>query len=235
MRIDLLLMILAHRLKYSFDFNINQPVSDLFSQTDQLPEELIKDVYLIRSLARLDQLQPVIKQVITQAPLRFMHTPGGKRLHISMTNCGDLGWISEPNGYRYAHRDPTSGKPWPQMPDAFRQLARQAATLCGFAGFDPNACLVNHYQAGQELTAHQDKNEPDLSQPIVSVSLGMSARFQMYGDSRNGKPGEVELYDGDVMVWGRTARLIYHGVKTNRSIPHPQLGLHRFNLTLRQV
>jgi alkylated DNA repair protein (DNA oxidative demethylase) len=71
--------------------------------------------------------------------------------------------------------------------------------------------------------------------PIVSVSLGMSARFQIFGDSRSNRPLEVELYNGDVMVWGRSARLIYHGVKTNRSIPHPELGLHRFNLTMRQV
>jgi alkylated DNA repair protein (DNA oxidative demethylase) len=210
-------------------------MTDLFGQNNQQPEELLTDVYLMRGLADADQLLPDIKQVISQAPLRFMRTPGGKRLNISMTNCGQLGWISEPTGYRYAQQDPTSGQPWPDMPESFRQLAMQASGMCGFPGFSPNACLVNHYQAGQELTAHQDKNEPDLSQPIVSVSLGMSARFQIYGDSRSRRPLEVELYDGDVMVWGRSARLIYHGVKTNRSMPHPNLGLHRFNLTMRQV
>jgi len=210
-------------------------MTDLFGQNNQQPEELLTDVYLMRGLADADQLLPNIKQVISQAPLRFMRTPGGKRLNISMTHCGQLGWISEPAGYRYAQQDPTSGPHWHDMPESFRQLAMQASGMCGFPGFSPNACLVNHYQAGQELTAHQDKNEPDLSQPIVSVSMGMSARFQIYGDSRSRRPLEVELYDGDVMVWGRSARLIYHGVKTNRSMPHPELGLHRFNLTMRQV
>ena len=183
-------------------------MTDLFGHHNQQPQQLQTDVYLIRGLADQDTLLPEIKQVINQAPLRFMRTPGGKRLNISMTNCGQLGWISEPAGYRYARHDPTSGQPWPQMPTAFSQLAVTASGMCDFPGFKPNACLVNHYQAGQELTAHQDKNEPDLTQPIVSVSLGMSARFQIHGSSRSQRPLEVELYDGDVMVWGRTARLM---------------------------
>ena len=210
-------------------------MQDLFTQANQAPEEIYPDVFILRNFSSYAELIEDVKQVVAAAPFRFMHTPGGKRLNISMTNCGDLGWISEPTGYRYATKDPTSNQPWPAMPGAFKQLALEAADKAGFTNFQPNACLINHYQAGKELTAHQDKNEPDLSQPIVSVSLGMSARFQIYGDSRNNKPMEIELYDGDVMVWGRTARLIYHGVKTNRSIPHPELGLHRINLTMRMV
>lgn len=211
-------------------------MSDLFAtDTEQQLVELQTDTYLIRDFAVHDDLISLIKAITDQAPFRFMRTPGGKRLNISMTNCGDLGWISESAGYRYAKHDPSSKLPWPEMPDAFSQLAQQAAEMAGFKNFQPNACLINHYQQGQELTAHQDKNEPDLSQPIVSVSLGMSARFQIYGDSRNNSPQEIELYDGDVMVWGRSARLIYHGVKTKGGMPHPKLGLHRINLTFRAV
>ncbi len=211
-------------------------MTDLFSQNNSgSAEEIQQDVYLFRGFAPVELLLADVKAVIRQAPLRYMHTPGGKRLNISMTNCGDRGWISEPSGYRYAKHDPTSNQPWPTMPASFQQLAYECATATGFENFHPNACLINHYKQGKELTAHQDKNEPDLSQPIVSVSLGMSARFQIYGDSRNNRPLEIELYDGDVMVWGRSARLIYHGVKTNRSLPHPTLGAHRFNLTMRAV
>ncbi len=210
-------------------------MSDLFSQVAPKVEEIQTDVYVLRSYTCSEALLPDIKATVQQAPFRFMYTPGGKRLNISMTNCGSLGWISEPAGYRYAQHDPTSGRPWPKMPNTFQQLAKDCASVTGFNDFHPNACLINHYKQGQELTAHQDKNEPDLSQPIVSVSLGMSARFQIYGDSRNNRPREIELYDGDVMVWGRSARLIYHGVKTNKSIPHPTLGGHRFNLTMRAV
>ena len=152
-----------------------------------------------------------------------------------MTNCGELGWVSETTGYRYVANDPITHQPWPAMPLSFKKLAKEVAHKALFNEFNSNACLINHYKQGRELTAHQDKNEPDLSQPIVSVSLGMSARFQIYGDSRNNKPLEIELYDGDVMVWGRSARLIYHGVKTKYGIPHPLLGSHRINLTMRMV
>ncbi len=210
-------------------------MSDLFAASNKVIEEIQKDVYLLRKFTSYDALIDDVKAVVTEAPFRFMHTPGGKKLNISMTNCGDLGWVSEPSGYRYVEKDPTSDLRWPPMPEAFKKLAYQAAELAQFEHFQPNACLINHYKQGKELTAHQDKNEPEVTQPIVSVSLGMSARFQIYGNSRNNKPFEIELYDGDVMVWGRSARLIYHGVKTNRSIPHPILGSHRINLTMRMV
>ncbi len=210
-------------------------MSDLFTDSANEIEEIQQDVYILRSFTSYDSLIADVKAVTTVAPFRFMYTPGGKKLNISMTNCGDLGWVSEPSGYRYAAKDPTSNEPWPTMPHSFKRLAIKAANKALFNDFNPNACLINHYKQGRELTAHQDKNEPDLSQPIVSVSLGMSARFQIYGDSRNNKALEIELYDGDVMVWGRSARLIYHGVKTNRGIPHPILGDHRINLTMRMV
>ena len=209
-------------------------MADLFGQ-NQSPEQVVRDVYVCRQLTSYSAMQTSVQSIHQKAPFRFMSTPGGKRLRISMTNSGEFGWISDAQGYRYAPQDPTTGQNWPAMPADFIQLAEQAARTCGFDEFTPNACLINHYLSGRNLSAHQDKNEPDLSQPIVSVSLGMSARFQIFGDSRQNKPLEIELYDGDVMVWGRSARLMYHGVKTNHSQPHPQLGLHRINLTFRQV
>lgn len=210
-------------------------MNDLFANGADEVLEIHKDVYLLRQFSSLDVCLPHIKIIVQQAPFRYMHTPGGKRLHISVSNCGDYGWVSEPSGYRYAQHDPTNGKKWPTLPDLFKTLAQQAAERCNFSEFTPNACLINHYQKDQELTSHQDKNESDFTQPIVSVSLGMSARFQIYGNARNNKPSEIELYDGDVMVWGRSSRLIYHGVKTTKSIPHPEIGFHRFNLTMRQA
>ena len=80
---------------------------DIFSHHDQQATEILSDIYLIRGLASTDELLVGIKNVIQQAPLRFMYTPGGKRLNISMTNCGQLGWISDQAGYRYANTDPT--------------------------------------------------------------------------------------------------------------------------------
>ena len=129
-------------------------MTDLFGQNNQQPEELLTDVYLMRGLADADQLLPDIKQVISQAPLRFMRTPGGKRLNISMTNCGQLGWISEPTGYRYAQQDPTSGQPWPDMPESFRQLAMQASGMCGFPG------LQSQRLSGESLPGRAGTDSP---------------------------------------------------------------------------
>ncbi len=206
-------------------------MSDLFNQDC----EISPDIYLYRQKVSWALWADDIKRLIKVAPLRFMRTAGGKRLNISMTNCGDVGWTSSEQGYRYLSRDPASGKPWPKLPPSFAQLGTQIAALTGFEHFQPNACLVNHYQAGQKLNAHQDKNEPDLSQPVVSVSLGMSATFLIYGDERGNKAQKIILNDGDVMIWGRSARLMYHGVETKNTQPHPELGFHRFNVTLRQV
>src|ERR1700685_1578561 len=82
-----------------------------------------------------------LDEVIQAAPLRHMETPGGHRMSVAMTNCGELGWVSSRSGYRYASTDPETGRAWPPMPDAFHFLASSAAERAGFAGFAPNACL----------------------------------------------------------------------------------------------
>jgi hypothetical protein len=77
-----------------------------------------------------------------------MLTPGGQRMQVALTNCGALGWISDRHGYRYGTHDPQTGQPWPAMPAALRALAQSAADRAGFAGFHPDACLVNRYTPG---------------------------------------------------------------------------------------
>ena len=98
-------------------------------------------------------------------------------MSVAMTNCGAAGWITDRTGYRYASHDPQTGRRWPGMPEVFADLAAQAAARAGFDGFMPDACLVNRYEPGARLSLHQDKNERDLSAPIVSVSLGLPAVF----------------------------------------------------------
>jgi DNA alkylation damage repair protein AlkB len=104
-----------------------------------------------------------------------------------MTNCGELGWVSERRGYRYDPVDPASGARWPAMPDSFRALAREAAARAGYPGFAPDACLLNRYAPGARLSLHQDRDEKDLRAPIVSVSLGLPAVFLWGGDERGGR------------------------------------------------
>jgi DNA oxidative demethylase len=176
-----------------------------------------------------------IQDVIEKAPLRHMVTPGGFRMSVATTNCGALGWLSDRAGYRYGERDPASGEPWPAMPGSFLELARDAAGAAGFAAFVPDACLVNRYAPGARLTLHQDRNERDFRQPIVSVSLGIPAVFLFGGLKRRDKPARTPLQHGDVAVWGGPSRLRFHGVMPLKDAQHPSLGAFRFNLTFRKA
>ena len=121
------------------------------------------------------------------------------------------------------------------MPPAFAALGREAAAAAGFAGFEPDACLLNRYEPGARMSLHQDRNERDFSAPIVSVSLGMPAVFLFGGLARSAPAARVPLFHGDVVVWGGADRLRFHGVLPLKDRPHPRLGSLRLNLTLRRA
>jgi alkylated DNA repair protein (DNA oxidative demethylase) len=176
-----------------------------------------------------------LQRIVDASPLRHMFTPGGRRMSVAMTNCGEAGWVSDHAGYRYASSDPESGRPWPAMPDVFRDLAAQAAARGGFPGFSPDACLINRYEPGAKLSLHQDKDEQDYDAPIVSVSLGLPAAFLFGGMRRSDTPRRVPLVHGDVVVWGGPSRLRYHGVLPLQDGTHPLTGACRINLTFRRA
>lgn len=174
-----------------------------------------------------------LQGVAKRAPFRHMLTPGGRRMSAAMTNCGSAGWVTDRTGYRYDARDPESGRPWPPMPEVFADLARRAAARAGFEGFAPDGCLINRYEPGARLSLHQDRNERDFGAPIVSVSLGLPAVFLFGGTRRADTPRRVPLAHGDVVVWGASSRLRYHGILPLKDGHHPLLGGYRINLTLR--
>jgi alkylated DNA repair protein (DNA oxidative demethylase) len=176
-----------------------------------------------------------LNAVAALAPFRNMVTPGGYTMSVAMTNCGLAGWVTDLSGYRYTRQDPVSGNPWPPMPAIFLSLATRAAATAGFEDFVPEACLINRYAPGAKLSLHQDKNETDFTAPIVSVSLGLPAKFLFGGLRRNDRVTRVALRHGDVVVWGRSARLAYHGVDTLKDGEHPATGRCRFNLTFRKA
>ena len=180
-------------------------------------------------------LMKAIDQIAAEAPFRHMETPGGFRMSVAMTNCGELGWVSDRRGYRYDPIDPDSGERWPAMPDSFRALAAEAAARAGHADFVPDACLINRYAPGARLSMHQDRDEKDLRAPIVSVSLGLPAVFLWGGDARADKARRVPLQHGDVVVWGGPSRLRFHGVLALKDGEHPFAGGHRINLTFRKA
>lgn len=200
--------------------------------------ELDDGAVWLRSYAaeRAPRLLADLTRVIGAAPLRRMTTPGGLPMSVAMTNCGDLGWLSDSRGYRYSSTDPAAGRRWPAMPESFRSLAEQAAAAAGFEHFDPDACLINRYEAGARLGLHQDRDEQDLGHPIVSVSLGVAAVFQFGGRKRTDRPVRLPLTHGDVVVWGGPARLNYHGVLALKGAEeHPLTGRFRYNLTFRRA
>ena len=176
-----------------------------------------------------------ILAIAGRAPFRRMTTPGGHVMSVAMTNCGRVGWITDRSGYRYAAADPLTGAPWPEMPAAFCTLAAAAAAAGGFAGFVPDSCLINRYAPGTRLTLHQDRNEHDFAQPIVSVSLGLPAVFLWGGSARAGKRRRLTLESGDVVVWGGPARLVYHGIDPLGEGNHALTGSCRYNLTFRRA
>lgn len=209
---------------------------DLFSDLHK-PLEICKDAILLPGFALIfeKELLEEIPKLTAASPLRKMHTPSGLPMSVATTSCGDAGWVSDAYGYRYSKRNPYSQKNWPIMPECFFELAQQAASEAGYKNFLPDSCLINSYQVGTKMSLHQDKDEKDFSQPIVSVSLGLPANFLLGGLLRKDKTICVPLKHGDVVVWGGAARLFFHGVLPIKAGSHPLLGEQRINLTFRKA
>ena len=205
--------------------------------TNTWREQLGPGAVVLRGFALSDAeaMLGEITQIVTQAPFRHMVTPGSFRMSVAMSNCGDFGWVTDASGYRYQATDPDSNQAWPALPELFLQMAGKAATEAGFADFVPNACLINRYEPGAKMSLHQDKDERDLSQPIVSISLGLPAIFLFGGLRRAERASRITLTHGDVVVWGGPDRLRYHGVLALKEGQHPLLGACRLNLTLRKA
>ena len=200
-------------------------------------ERIAEDALLLpgAALDAAPALLAALQPVIADAPWRHMLTPGGARMSVAMTNCGQLGWVSDRRGYRYDAINPDTGRPWPPMPALLRTVAERCAAMAGFAGFKPDACLINRYAPGTRLSLHQDRNERDLLAPVVSVSLGLPARFLFGGLRRTDGVRRLALVHGDVVVWGGRQRLAFHGVAALADGEHTLTGRCRINLTFRKA
>ncbi|WP_455425202.1 DNA oxidative demethylase AlkB [Dryocola sp. LX212] len=210
---------------------------DLFADESPWQEPLADGAMILRRFARsqADELIAQIADVARRSPFRQMVTPGGYTMSVAMTNCGERGWTTDRYGYLYSPDDPLTGKRWPAMPQVFRALSDAASAAAGYPGFSPDACLINRYVPGAKLSLHQDKDEPNLQQPIVSVSLGLPAVFQFGGLKRNDPLQRVMLEHGDVVVWGGASRLFYHGILPLKPGQHAATGEVRYNLTFRST
>ena len=181
------------------------------------------------------ELLRAVEQVSVVAPFRHMVTPGGHTMSVAMTNCGDLGWVTDRGGYRYQATDPLTNRAWPAMPELLCTLATEAAEVASYAKFVPDACLINRYRPGARLSLHQDRNERSLDAPIVSVSLGLPAIFLFGSERRTDRPRRIPLEHADIVVWGGPTRLFFHGVGTLADGEHPLTGRYRINLTFRKA
>jgi alkylated DNA repair protein (DNA oxidative demethylase) len=213
------------------------PTGDLFDGMARGTEALAPGASVLRGFARaeLPGLVAAVHAITEAAPFRHMTTRGGYTMSVAMTSCGEVGWVTDGAGYRYDPCDPATGQAWPPMPGAFRQLAARAAAMCGYAGFEPDSCLMNTYAPGSRLSLHRDADERDFTQPIVSVSLGLPAVFLFGGLGRGDGTARVRLESGDVVVFGGPARLAYHGVAPLADGLDPLLGPRRINLTFRRA
>lgn len=180
-----------------------------------------------------EELIEALRSIVSHAPFRFMKTPSGKAMRVALTNCGELGWISDSAGYRYSPIDPATKRPWPAMPEVLSSLGEAAAAEAGFAHFKPNTCLINHYRPETGLSLHQDLDEGGGAAPIVSISLGIPATFLFGGFERSAPTQKIALEHGDIVVFGGPDRLRFHGVRKLRYAEHPLFGARRFNLSLR--
>src|SRR5687767_14361156 len=152
---------------------------------------------------------------------------GGGKMHVRML-CLGRHWNGKT--YRYEPiRTDFDQQPAPPLPDVFRGLAREIAVSVGMS-LDPDVCILNYYDAEGRMGLHQDKDESAASIaggiPVVSVSLGDTARFLFGGTRRRDPIQAIPLESGDAFVFGGPARLRYHGVA--RIIPStaaPALGL----------
>jgi len=177
------------------------------------------------------EILAAVEAILAAAPLHPAVTPSGLPMGVMVSDCGDPRAFAN----RWDPNNPERIRWWPPMPRLLHDFAIRCATRSGFPRFRPDACHINRYQAGTKLGLHQDRHECDLTQPIVSVSLGLPAIFLLGGFERAGQPRRILLEHGDVIVWGGPSRMRFHGVLPLKPGSHPLTGVYRINLTFRKL
>ena len=181
--------------------------------------------------AAQETLVQQVRDVVRAAPLVQFQTPNGKPMTVRTTSSGEYGWTSDRTGYRYAAQQ-ADGSDWPAIPP----LARDVWERVSGTDRTPESCLINFYAPDAKMGMHQDRDESDLTQPVVSISLGDEGLFRIGNSTRGGKTDSIWLRSGDVVVLGGEGRMKYHGI--DRIRPGTSTLLEkpgRLNLTMRVV
>jgi alkylated DNA repair protein (DNA oxidative demethylase) len=208
---------------------------NLFSQLAAEPthEEIYPGAVLMRGLALAQDAEffAAAQNILTATPLHHATTPSGLPMGVMVSDSG----TPEAFRHRWDPQNPAVRRLWPPMPRVLLDFAIRCAVRSGFPQFRPDSCHINRYEAGIKLGLHQDRHECDMTQPIVSISLGLECVFLLGGLQRTDKVKRMLLEHGDVIVWGGPSRMRFHGVLPLKPGHHALTGPYRYNLTFRKV
>jgi DNA oxidative demethylase len=205
------------------------------------PVEIAPGAYHLPGYLPLEQQTALVEQCRAlmdgATPAYVPVVRGGGRMHVRML-CLGRHWNAKTYQYATTRAD-FDNLPAPALPADLRVLARAIGASVGM-DIDADLCIVNYYDEDGRMGLHQDKDEGAASIaagiPVVSVSVGDTARFLFGGTKRRDPVASIPLESGDAFVFGGPSRLRYHGV--SRIVPGtapPALHVGgRFNLTLRQ-
>lgn len=205
-----------------------------------MPDVLVQPAFLTPAEQR-----DLVATVLAITPGFYLpHTRWGRSLNLRM-NCLGHHWSAKDYKYHPTRVD-ADGLPCAPIPPDLQALARRAVIDTGYlapADVRPfDVCVVNLYpEATGKLGDHVDNSESPAAlasgYPVVSLSVGASCIFRIGGTARTDPYEAHTLVSGDLVVFGRSKRLAYHGVK--KLLPgttQPDLGLPepgRINLTFR--
>lgn len=220
------------------------PIATTAPGSEPALREVLPGVVHVSGWLDLDQQRSLVEDfrrwAQPPAGLRHPRVPTG---HLMSVQSVCLGWHWQPYAYSRT-ADDTDGAPVKPLPAALAELGRAAVRATyGSASseataYRPDAAIVNLYAPGAHLGLHQDGEEPSAA-PVVTISLGDTCMFRLAGvDRRTGPFTDVELRSGDLLLFGRANRRIYHGVpKVSPGTTPAGIGLPpgRLSLTLRET
>jgi alkylated DNA repair protein (DNA oxidative demethylase) len=151
-----------------------------------------------------------VREVMQASPLVRPVAFGGADMSVRITSAGPLGWVAD-GGYRYTDRD-AKGRPWPAMPDEWREIGDRAVALDPRHRGPPplwDSAIVNWYDVGASLGWHVDKQEHDRTKSIVTISLGDAATWGIEVERTH-----VDEHGRQVVGWDRTRARLESGAVT---------------------
>ena len=203
------------------------------------------DVLFEKAFLSADEQRQLVASVLAVSPGFYVpKTRWGKSMNLRM-NCLGRHWSAKDYKYHMTRVD-VDGRPCASIPDDLQLLAQRALVETGYLRPEEarpfDTCITNWYAAeGGKLGDHVDNSEGAdalaSGYPVVSFSVGASCVFRMGGLKRTDPYDQHTLESGDLVIFGRSKRLAYHGVKKLLPGTTPAgLGLtdgERLNLTLR--